>query len=59
LIKFIQVTLPQDETSKRAPKTFKIKIKKAGEIYMDELHRFLQGRNPMTSNCLTGKLKYY
>ncbi|RGB28543.1 Piwi domain-containing protein [Rhizophagus diaphanus] len=52
------VTLPEDETipSKRTPRTFKIKIKKAGEIYMDELHRFLQGKHPMTSNCLTATM---
>ncbi|CAI2201866.1 9982_t:CDS:2, partial [Funneliformis geosporum] len=49
------VTLPENEivSIKRTPKIFKIKIKKTGEIYMEELHRFLQGRNSMTPNCLT------
>ncbi|CAI2187230.1 12082_t:CDS:2, partial [Funneliformis geosporum] len=40
-------------TFDRTPKIFKFKIKKTGEIYMEELHRFLQGRNSMTPNCLT------
>ncbi|CAG8488744.1 11583_t:CDS:10 [Funneliformis caledonium] len=50
-----EVTLPENEIVfiKRTPKIFKFKIKKTGEIYMDELHRFLQGRNSMTPNCLT------
>ncbi|KAI9489892.1 Piwi domain-containing protein [Zychaea mexicana] len=32
---------------------FKVKIKQAGEIKMEELHRFLQGTSSLTTNCLT------
>ncbi|KAG9290846.1 hypothetical protein G9A89_010995 [Geosiphon pyriformis] len=50
------ITLPEDDgvtTAKRPPRSFKIKIKKVGVIYMEELHRFLQGKNKLTSNCQT------
>ncbi|OBZ91340.1 Protein argonaute 1 [Choanephora cucurbitarum] len=39
--------------SKRSSGTFKIRIKKAGEVNMEELRRFLNGQSACTSNCLT------
>lgn len=33
---------------------FSIRIKKAGEINMEELNRFLNGQSAQTTNCLTG-----
>ncbi|CAG8434696.1 7785_t:CDS:10 [Diversispora eburnea] len=51
------INLPEDDgviSAKRAPRAFKIKMKKAGEIVMEELHRFLEGRGQLTPNCLTG-----
>ncbi|OAD76297.1 hypothetical protein PHYBLDRAFT_123569 [Phycomyces blakesleeanus NRRL 1555(-)] len=42
-----------DAASKRSGGMFKIRIKKAGEVNMEELRRFLAGQSPCTSNCLT------
>ncbi|KAI8979787.1 hypothetical protein BDF20DRAFT_871692 [Mycotypha africana] len=33
---------------------FKLRIKKVGEVNMEELRRFLTGQSACTSNCLTG-----
>lgn len=52
-----EVTLPEDDgitSSKRPPRAFKLRIKKANEINMEELHRFLAAESSLTSNCLTG-----
>jgi len=38
---------------KRSGGIFKIRIKKAGEVNMEELRRFLTGQSACTSNCLT------
>ncbi|CAG8629736.1 19317_t:CDS:10, partial [Gigaspora margarita] len=49
------VTLPEDggtTSGKRPPRVFKIKMKKAGEIVMSELHQFLDGQGILTPNCL-------
>ncbi|KAI9490415.1 hypothetical protein BDB00DRAFT_875314 [Zychaea mexicana] len=57
-----EVELPQEGAAATGPRTsstqpssgiFKVKIKKAGEIKMEELHRFLQGTSSLTTNCLT------
>ncbi|CAJ0627017.1 5591_t:CDS:10 [Entrophospora sp. SA101] len=51
------VTLPEDDgvtTSKRPPRSFKVKIKKVAEINMEELHRFLNGKAQVSPNVLTG-----
>ncbi|KAI7880301.1 Piwi-domain-containing protein [Lichtheimia hyalospora FSU 10163] len=49
-----EVELQDSEAaSKRAAGTFKIRIKKAGEINMQELQRFLSGQASLTPNCLT------
>ncbi|KAF0528624.1 Piwi-domain-containing protein [Gigaspora margarita] len=50
------VTLAEDDgapSGKRPPRAFKIRIKKVGEINMEELHRFLNNGGSETSNCLT------
>ncbi|KAI7870721.1 Piwi domain-containing protein [Spinellus fusiger] len=39
--------------TKRTGNSFKIRIKKAGEVNMEELRRFLNGQSACTSNCLT------
>ncbi|KAI8986394.1 Piwi domain-containing protein [Pilobolus umbonatus] len=39
--------------TKRSGGIFKIRIKKAGEVNMEELRRFLNGQSACTSNCLT------
>ncbi|KAG2198826.1 hypothetical protein INT47_000742 [Mucor saturninus] len=39
--------------AKRSGGLFKIRIKKAGEVNMEELRRFLAGQSACTSNCLT------
>ncbi|KAI7907008.1 Piwi domain-containing protein [Cokeromyces recurvatus] len=39
--------------SKRASNNIKLRIKKAGEVNMEELRRFLIGQSACTSNCLT------
>ncbi|KAI8371592.1 Piwi domain-containing protein [Radiomyces spectabilis] len=44
---------PANAASKRAGNQFKIRIKKAGEVNMEELRRFLNGQSACTSNCLT------
>ncbi|KAK3837132.1 MAG: Piwi domain-containing protein [Linnemannia elongata] len=33
--------------------SFKVKVKKASTINLEELHRFLNGRSALTNNCLT------
>ncbi|KAG1056249.1 hypothetical protein G6F43_001845 [Rhizopus delemar] len=43
-----------EQDSKRAGNSFKIRIKKAGEVNMEELRRFLNSQSACTSNCLTG-----
>jgi eukaryotic translation initiation factor 2C len=50
------VTLPSDG---RIKETFKIRIKEAAEINMEELHRFLRGETKCTTNCLTGLYQKY
>ncbi|KAF9950945.1 eukaryotic translation initiation factor 2C, 2 [Mortierella alpina] len=52
------IILPEDEVPKgvvarRPPRVFKVKIKAAAEINLEELHRFLVGKAAMSSNCLT------
>ncbi|KAG0352789.1 eukaryotic translation initiation factor 2C, 2, partial [Gamsiella multidivaricata] len=47
------VTLPEDVGSRRQPQIFKIKIRKAAQINLEELHRFLLGKTPVTNNILT------
>ncbi|KAG0077322.1 hypothetical protein BGZ90_007372, partial [Linnemannia elongata] len=37
----------------RPPPKFKVKVKKASTINLEELHRFLNGRSALTNNCLT------
>ena len=51
------VTLPEDDgapAGKRPPRAFKVKIKKAAVIHMEELHRFLDGKCKISNNILTG-----
>ncbi|KAF9207103.1 eukaryotic translation initiation factor 2C, 2 [Haplosporangium sp. Z 27] len=51
-----EVILPGDVNNRRAASdtpSFKIKIKKAATINLEELHRFLQGKSSLTNNCLT------
>lgn len=50
-----QVEIQDTDGPKRAAGTFKIRIKKAGEINMEELRRFLLGQTRLTPNCLTGE----
>lgn len=55
---FKQLTLPEDDgitSSKRPPRNFVIKMKKAGAIRMEVLHRFLDNKQGLTNDCLTGK----
>ncbi|KAI1316177.1 eukaryotic translation initiation factor 2C, 2 [Mortierella claussenii] len=52
------VALPEDQppqgvVPRRPPRVFKVKIKKAAEINLEELHRFLRGESASTTNCLT------
>ncbi|CAI2168374.1 8249_t:CDS:2 [Funneliformis geosporum] len=52
-----EVNLQEDDgstSSKRPPRTFKIKFKKVNEINMEELQRFLDGKSQLNSNILTG-----
>ncbi|KAG0371264.1 eukaryotic translation initiation factor 2C, 2 [Mortierella sp. AD032] len=56
--KTLDITLPEDEVPKgvvprRPPRVFKVKIKKASEINLEELHRFLDAKSALTPNCLT------
>lgn len=37
----------------RPPPKFRVKVKKASTINLEELHRFLNGRSALTNNCLT------
>ncbi|CAG8457935.1 8826_t:CDS:2 [Funneliformis mosseae] len=51
------ITLPEDDGAplgKRPPRAFKVKIKKAAVINMEELHRFLDGKCKSSPNILTG-----
>jgi len=53
------VILPEEEgplsgLRKRAPREFKLKIKKAAEINMKELHLYINAEKSLTANCLTG-----
>ncbi|CAG8607707.1 12234_t:CDS:10, partial [Ambispora gerdemannii] len=53
----LQVTLPEDAnipSAKRSIRVFKIKIRKAAEINMEQLLAFLKGKNESTANCLSG-----
>ncbi|RCH92328.1 Eukaryotic translation initiation factor 2C [Rhizopus azygosporus] len=43
----------QEQGSKRSGGLFKIRIKKAGVVNMEELRLFLNGQSSCTSNCLT------
>ncbi|KAF9113516.1 Eukaryotic translation initiation factor 2C [Mortierella sp. AM989] len=52
------VTLPEDVippgvVTNRTARVFKVKIKKASEINLEELHLFLKGMSAITPNCLT------
>ncbi|KAF9408609.1 hypothetical protein BGZ94_002247, partial [Podila epigama] len=56
--KTFEILLPEDEIPKgvvarRPPRTFVFKIKKAAEINLEELHRFLNSKSALTNNCLT------
>ncbi|KAF9112449.1 Eukaryotic translation initiation factor 2C [Mortierella sp. AM989] len=49
-----EIILLEDLNSKRmATPVFKVKIKRAATINLEELHLFLQGKSSMTNNCLT------
>ncbi|PKC13872.1 Piwi-domain-containing protein [Rhizophagus irregularis] len=50
----LDVTLPEDNTIRRPPRIFRIRIKKVNEIHMEEINRFLNGRGSISSNILTG-----
>ncbi|KAF9209936.1 eukaryotic translation initiation factor 2C, 2, partial [Haplosporangium sp. Z 27] len=39
--------------STKPPRVFKIKIRKAAEIVLEELHRYMKGQSALTTNCLT------
>ena len=50
--------MPEDEVPRgvvprRPPRAFKVKIKKASEINLEELHLFLNAKSALTPNCLT------
>ncbi|KFH71161.1 hypothetical protein MVEG_04007 [Podila verticillata NRRL 6337] len=56
--KTFEFVLPEDEapkgvTPRRPPRPFRLKIKKASEINLEELHRFLAGKAAMSNNILT------
>ncbi|KAF9323131.1 hypothetical protein BG006_001739 [Podila minutissima] len=56
--KTFEFVLPEDEvpkgvTPRRPPRAFRLKIKKASEINLEELHRFLVGKAAMSNNILT------
>ncbi|KAF9081951.1 Eukaryotic translation initiation factor 2C [Mortierella sp. AD031] len=56
--KTFDITLPEDEIPKGVvarypPRVFKVKIKKASQINLEELHRFLNAKSALTTNCLT------
>ncbi|KAG0274373.1 hypothetical protein BGZ95_009860 [Linnemannia exigua] len=49
-----EVTLPGEQAPPGKPvKSFRLKVKKAASINLEELHLFLKGRAAMSSNCLT------
>jgi len=35
------------------PRSFRVKIKKAADINLEELHQFLEGKMTLTNNCRT------
>ncbi|KAF9931854.1 eukaryotic translation initiation factor 2C, 2 [Linnemannia zychae] len=43
---------PNPNSTRPQPK-YKVKVKKASTINLEELHRFLNGRSSLTNNCLT------
>ncbi|KAG0353510.1 hypothetical protein BGZ54_002214, partial [Gamsiella multidivaricata] len=52
------IILPEDaprpgQPQRLPPRGFKVKVKKAAEINLEELHRFLQGKSQMTNNIQT------
>ncbi|CAG8668612.1 21019_t:CDS:2 [Gigaspora margarita] len=50
------VNIPEDDgvtSTKRPPRSFKVKIKKVNSINMEELRRFLESKSELTPNCLT------
>ncbi|KAK3835053.1 MAG: Piwi domain-containing protein [Linnemannia gamsii] len=49
-----EVTLPGEQAAPGKPvKSFRLKVKKAASINLEELHLFLKGRAAMSNNCLT------
>ncbi|KAK3831847.1 MAG: Piwi domain-containing protein [Linnemannia elongata] len=48
-----EVKTQEDPNPNRPPPTFKVKIRKAATINLEELHQFLNGRISLTNNCLT------
>ncbi|KAI8647337.1 Piwi domain-containing protein [Parasitella parasitica] len=51
--KAFEINLQEGVPNAKRPDIFKIRIKKAGEINMEELNLFLQGKSACTTNCLT------
>ncbi|KAF9087913.1 eukaryotic translation initiation factor 2C, 2 [Mortierella sp. AD031] len=51
----LEITLAGDvsQNPNRPTPRFKVKVKKASIINLEELHRFLNGRSALTNNCLT------
>ncbi|KAF9100443.1 argonaute 1 [Mortierella sp. GBA35] len=49
-----EITLPGEQAPPGKPiKSFKVKVKKAAEINLEELARFLKGKSAMSNNILT------
>ncbi|KAF9156218.1 argonaute 1, partial [Linnemannia schmuckeri] len=49
-----EITLPGERASPgKAVKSFRLKVKKAASINLEELARFLKGKAAMSNNCLT------
>ncbi|KAF9906622.1 hypothetical protein EC991_000423 [Linnemannia zychae] len=49
-----EITLPGEQARPGKPvKSFKVKVKKAASINLEELARFLKGKSAMSNNCLT------
>ncbi|KAF8928954.1 Eukaryotic translation initiation factor 2C, partial [Dissophora ornata] len=48
-----EVTLPGESGPRRQAPIFKIKVRKAATINLEELHWFLQAKSPLTNNILT------
>ncbi|GJJ69239.1 eukaryotic translation initiation factor 2C [Entomortierella parvispora] len=53
--KTFEIVLSEDvrPNSKNPTPSFKVKIKKAAEINLEELSRFLKGKSALSNNCLT------